>query len=254
MELGLKNKIAFVAASSQGLGKAVAIELAKEGAKLIINGRNKENLESTKKEIEKINGAEVLALAGDLSNDHEREQIIKSSLKVYDHIDILVTNTGGPPSGKFEDFKQEDWDNTYKSLLASVVGLINGFLPGMKQQQWGRIIAITSQAVKQPVNNLVLSNSVRASVAGLMKTLSNEFGIHNITVNNVMPGYTETDRLKKLIEKNSSFANAKNEIPLGRFGTPEEFAAAVTFLASERAGYITGVSLAVDGGWIKSML
>jgi len=254
MELGLKNKVAFVAASSQGLGKAVATELAKEGAKLIINGRNKENLENTKKEIEKINGANVLALAGDLSNDHEREQIIKSSLQVYDHIDILVTNTGGPPAGKFEDFKQEDWDNTYKSLLASVVGLINGFLPGMKQQRWGRIIAITSQAVKQPVNNLVLSNSVRASVAGLMKSLSNEFGVHNITVNNVMPGYTETDRLKKLVEKNSSFANAKNEIPLGRFGTPEEFAAAVTFLASERAGYITGVSLAVDGGWIKSML
>jgi 3-oxoacyl-[acyl-carrier protein] reductase len=254
MELGLKNKIAFVAASSQGLGKAVAIELAKEGAKLIINGRNKENLETTKKEIEKISGAEVLALAGDMSNDGEREQIIKKSLEVYDHIDILITNTGGPPSGKFEDFKLEDWDNTYKSLLASVVGLINGFLPGMKQQRWGRIIAITSQAVKQPVNNLILSNSVRASVAGLMKTLSNEFGIHNITVNNVMPGYTETDRLKKLLEKNASFGNAKNEIPLGRFGTPEEFAAAVTFLASERAGYITGVSLAVDGGWIKNIL
>jgi 3-oxoacyl-[acyl-carrier protein] reductase len=254
MELGLKNKIAFVAASSQGLGKAVALELAREGAKLIINSRNKENLESTKKEIEKINGAEVLALAGDLSIAEEREQIIKKSLEVYDHIDILITNTGGPPSGKFEDFKMEDWDNTYKSLLASVVGLINGFLPGMKQQRWGRIIAITSQAVKQPVNNLVLSNSVRASVAGLMKTLSNEFGIHNITVNNVMPGYTETDRLKKLLEKNSSFATAKNEIPLGRFGTPEEFAAAVTFLASERAGYISGVSLAVDGGWIKNIL
>jgi 3-oxoacyl-[acyl-carrier protein] reductase len=188
MELGLKNKVAFVAASSQGLGKAVAIELAQEGAKLIINGRNKENLESTKKEIEKINGAQVLALSGDLSNDQEREQIIKNSLQAYNHIDILVTNTGGPPSGKFEDFKQEDWDKTYKSLLVSVVGLINGFLPGMKQQQWGRIIAITSQAVKQPVNNLVLSNSVRASVAGLMKTLSNELGIYNITVNNVMPG------------------------------------------------------------------
>src|SRR5678810_977958 len=152
MELGLKNKIAFVAASSQGLGKAVAIELAKEGAKLIINGRNKENLESTKLEIEKISGGKVLALAGDLSNHDEREQIIKNSLQVYDHIDILITNTGGPPSGKFEDFKQEDWDKTYQSLLLSVVGLINGFLPGMKQQRWGRIIAITSQAVKQPVN------------------------------------------------------------------------------------------------------
>jgi len=254
MDLGLKNKVAFVAASSQGLGKAVALELGQEGVQLIINGRNKENLESTKHEIEKISGRKVLAFAGDLSNDNEREQVIKNSLEEYNHIDILITNTGGPPSGKFEDFKQEDWDKTYKSLLVSVVGLINGFLPGMKQQRWGRIIAITSQAVKQPVNNLVLSNSIRASVAGLMKTLSNELAVHNITVNNVMPGYTETERLKKLLEKNSSFASAKNEIPLGRFGTPEEFAAAVTFLASERASYITGVSLAVDGGWIKNIL
>ncbi len=254
MDLGLKNKIAFVAASSQGLGKAVAIELVKEGAKLIINGRNKEVLENTKQEIEKINNEEVFAVAGDLSIADEREQVIKNSLQTYDHIDILITNTGGPPSGKFEDFKLEDWDNAYKSLLVSVVGLINGFLPGMKQQRWGRIIAITSQAVKQPVNNLVLSNAVRASVAGLMKTLSNELAVHNITVNNVMPGYTETERLKKLLEKNLAFASAKNEIPLGRFGTPEEFAAAVTFLASERASYITGVSLAVDGGWVKNIL
>ena len=254
MELGLKNKVAFVAASSQGLGKAVAIELAKEGAKLIINGRNKEVLESTRFEIEKISGTTVLALAGDLSDDHERERLIKKSLQAFDQIDILITNTGGPPSGKFEDFKKEDWEKTYNSLLISVVDLVNGFLPGMKKQQWGRIIAITSQAVKQPVNNLILSNAVRASVAGLIKSLSNELGIYNITVNNVMPGYTETDRLKKLLEKNSSFATAKNEIPLGRFGTPEEFAAAVTFLASERASYITGVSLAVDGGWIKNIL
>ena len=254
MDLGLKNKVAFVAASSQGLGKAVALELAQEGAKVIINGRNKDTLEKTKKEIEKISNKEVLAVVGDLSVPADRDAIIKSALQTYNTIDILVTNTGGPPTGKFEDFKQEDWDYAYKSLLVSVVGLINGFLPGMKQQRWGRIIAITSQAVKQPVNNLVLSNSVRASVAGLMKTLSNELAIHNITVNNVMPGYTETERLKKLIEKNSTFASAKNEIPLGRFGTPEEFAAAVTFLASERASYITGVSLAIDGGWIKSML
>jgi 3-oxoacyl-[acyl-carrier protein] reductase len=254
MELGLKNKVAFVAASSQGLGKAVALELAQEGAKVIINGRNKETLEKTKSEIEKLTNAEVLALVGNLSIPADLDAVIKSALQVFNTIDILVTNTGGPPTGKFEDFKQEDWDNAYKSLLVSVVGLINGFLPGMKQKHWGRIIAITSQAVKQPVNNLVLSNSVRASVAGLMKTLSNELGVHNITVNNVMPGYTETERLKKLLEKNAAFASAKSEIPLGRFGTPEEFAAAVTFLASERAGYITGVSLAVDGGWIKNIL
>jgi len=253
MELGLKNKVAFVAASSQGLGKAVALELAAEGAKLIICGRNKENLEHAKHEIEKLSNGEVLAIAGDLSVAAEREQVIKKALQTYTTINILVTNTGGPPAGKFEELKQEDWDQAYKSLLTSVVGLVNGFLPGMKEQQWGRIIAITSMAVKQPVNNLILSNSVRASVAGLIKTLSNELAMYNITVNNVMPGYTETERLKELIETNPSFASAKAEIPLGRFGTPEEFAAAVAFLASERASYITGVSLAVDGGWIKNL-
>ena len=253
MELGLKNKVAFVAASSQGLGKAVALELAAEGAKLIICGRNKENLEHAKHEIEKLSNGEVLAIAGDLSVAAEREQVIKKALQTYNTINILVTNTGGPPAGKFEELKQEDWDKAYKSLLTSVVGLVNGFLPGMKEQQWGRIIAITSMAIKQPVNNLILSNSVRASVAGLIKTLANELSIYNITVNNVMPGYTETERLKELIETNPSFASAKAEIPLGRFGTPEEFAAAVAFLASERASYITGVSLAVDGGWIKNL-
>jgi 3-oxoacyl-[acyl-carrier protein] reductase len=253
MDLGIKNKTAFVAASSQGLGKSVALELAQEGANVIICGRNKENLESTKQEIENLTNKKLLAIAGDLSIAFEREQIIKTALKAYDKIDILITNTGGPPAGKFEEHTQQNWDNAYNQLLASVVGLINGFLSGMKQQRWGRIISITSMAVKQPVNNLILSNSVRASVVGLMKTLSNELGMYNITVNNVMPGYTETDRLKELMENNASFSSAKTEVPLGRFGKPEEFAAAVAFLASERASYITGVSLAVDGGWIKGM-
>ena len=254
MDLGLKDKVAFIAASSQGLGKAAALQLAQEGAKVIINGRNKISLESAKEEIKRQTGQEVLALAGDLSDSTQREQIVNDALQTYNTIDILVTNTGGPPSGKFETFNKGDWDKAYKNLLSSTVVLIKAFLPGMKQNQWGRIIAITSQAVKQPVNNLVLSNSVRASVAGLIKTLSNELGSYNITVNNVMPGYTETERLKKLIENDPSFTSAKSEIPLGRFGKPEEFAAAVAFLASERAGFITGVSLAVDGGWIKSLL
>jgi len=253
MELGLKNKVAFVAASSQGLGKSVALELAQEGANVIICGRNAEHLEKAKQEIERQTDREVLAIAGDLSVGAEREQIIKSALQTHNTIDILVTNTGGPPTGKIEELKQEDWDKAYNQLLASAIGLINGFLPGMKQQRWGRIIAITSMTVKQPVNNLILSNSVRASVAGLTKTLSNELGMYNITVNNVMPGYTETERLKELIETNPSFASAKTEIPLGRFGKPEEFAAAVAFLAGERASYITGVSLAIDGGWIKGV-
>ncbi|MCK0109773.1 SDR family oxidoreductase [Flavobacteriaceae bacterium S0825] len=254
MDLGLKNKVAFIAASSDGLGKAVAMELANEGATIIINGRNKTKLENTRNDIEQAYNTKVLAISGDLANSEEREGVIKTIFSHYSTIDILVTNTGGPPSGKFEDLSMDDWNNTYKLLLASTVSLIKAILPGMKDQHWGRIIAITSQAVKQPVDNLILSNSVRASVAGLMKTLASELGEHNITVNNVMPGYTKTNRLLSLIESNPSFKSAIDEIPLKRFGNPEEFAAAVTFLASERASYITGTSLAVDGGWIKHIL
>lgn len=253
MDLGLKGKVAFVAASSQGLGKAVAMLLAEEGASVIVNGRNRETLEKAADEI-RAAGAKVLSVVGDLSNPKDRDYIIVTTLKEYGKVDVLVTNTGGPPAGKFESFNQEDWDKATQQLLGSAVGLVNGFLPGMKKQNWGRIIAITSQAVKQPVNNLILSNAVRASVAGLMKSLSNELGQYNITVNNVMPGYTQTTRLTKLIEGNPQVANVISEIPLGRFGQPEEFASAVVFLASERASYITGVSLAVDGGWIKNIL
>lgn len=254
MDLGLKDKVAFIAASSQGLGKSVALELAREGAHVIINGRNQKSLEATRQEIEATCDTKVIVQKGDLSNAGDRQAIVDGVLEKFDGIDILVTNTGGPPSGKFEDLTQEDWNRTYELLLGSAVSLIRSFLPGMKDQTWGRIITITSQAVKQPVDNLILSNSVRASVVGLMKTLASELGAYNITVNNVMPGYTQTNRLKLLIEKKPAFAKAINDIPLGRFGNPEEFAAAVAFLASERASYITGTSLAVDGGWIKNIL
>ena len=254
MDFGLKEKVAFVAASSSGLGKSVAIELAKEGAKLVICGRNLNNLEIAKKEIQNAGNGNVLAIQGDLSKASDIENIIGKTLSAHQVVDILVTNTGGPPTGKFEDLNQEHWDNAYQQLLVSATSLIKGFLPGMKSNSWGRIISITSQAVKQPVENLILSNAMRASVVGLIKTLSNELGGFNITVNNVMPGFTETPRLTKLIKDNPTFANVTNEIPLARFAQPEEFAAAVTFLASQRASYITGVSLAVDGGWIKNIM
>jgi len=254
MDLGLQGKVAFVAASSQGLGKSVALELAREGAHVIINGRNAMLLEETRNELNRAGSGEVFAILGDLSIAEQREEVVNTALEKFPDIDILVTNIGGPPSGKFESLSQEDWDNAYNLLLASTVSLIQQFLPSIKKQAWGRIISITSQAVKQPVQNLILSNSVRASVVGLIKTLASELGEYNITANNVMPGYTKTNRLKSLIEKNPSFADAVHEIPLKRFGNPEEFAAAVVFLASERASYITGTSIAVDGGWIKNIL
>jgi 3-oxoacyl-[acyl-carrier protein] reductase len=254
MDFGLKNKVAFIAASSDGLGKSVALELAKEGAQLIICGRDSERLAAAKMEIEKAGNGTVQAIKGDLSVEEDVKNMISTALAKFGGINILVTNNGGPPAGKFEELKAEEWDKAYKQLLVSTTLLVRGFLPDMKDKKWGRIISITSQAVKQPVENLILSNSVRASVVGLMKTLASELGGYNITVNNVMPGYTQTSRLSNLIEQNPSFANATAEVPLGRFGRPEEFAAAVAFLASERASYITGVSLAVDGGWIKGII
>lgn len=253
MDLGLRNKIAFVAASSEGLGKSVALELAKEGAHVIICGRNVETLKIAEGEIKAL-GSRALSLTGDLSVAKDRTRMIDAALKEFGRVDILITNSGGPPAGKFDAFTEEDWDKAVQQLLVSAVGLIKGFLPGMKERKWGRIISITSISVKQPVNNLILSNAVRTSVVGLMKTLASEVGAYNITVNNVLPGYTQTARLTKLIEGNPTVASVTSEIPLGRFGKPEEFAAAVTFLASERASYITGVSLPVDGGWIKGML
>ncbi len=254
MDLGLKNKNAFVAASSQGLGKSVAAELAMEGANVAICGRDKDKLAKAQKEIEDLSGRPCLALAGDLSVETDRKYICETVLNTFKKVDILVTNSGGPPPGKFEDFDKESWKKSYELLLESVISMIDYFLPGMKSQRSGRIIAITSQAVKQPVNNLILSNTMRISVVGLVKSLSNELGAYNITVNNVMPGYTKTERLNKLIEKDPLFLKAMDDIPLKRFAEPHEFAAAVAFLASERAGYITGISLAVDGGWIKSSL
>lgn len=240
-------------ASSKGLGKAVALELSSVGAEIMLCSRTEADLIATKKEIESKTSGLVHYAVGDVSSKAGRTHILREVKSKLRGVDILVTNSGGPPFGTFESHDEEAWGNAYKLLLESTVGMINGILPGMKEQKWGRIVTITSQAIKQPVEGLVLSNSVRASILGLMKTLSNELGKFNITVNNVMPGYTETERLKHLITQNPDLNSITAEIPLGRIGKPEEFAAAVTFLASEKASYITGVSLAVDGGWIKGI-
>lgn len=253
MDLGLKNKKALVMASSKGLGKSVAFELAREGAEVMLNGRNEEELIKTAKEISDITNAAIHYAVGDVSSKTDRESILSEVKEKMGNVDILVTNSGGPPLGKFEDHDESAWENAYRLLLEGAVGMIKGVLPGMKANKWGRIITISSQAVKQPVDGLILSNAVRASVVGLAKTLSNELGPYGITVNNVMPGYTQTKRLESLIAANPEINKVTSEIPLGRFGQPEEFAAAVAFLASTRASYITGVSLAVDGGWIRGL-
>ena len=251
MDLGIKNKVALVLASSKGLGKAVALELAKEGAKVIICGTDAEALAITKVEIEAIAPNHVAAFVSDITDEKQRKILVDESVKAFGPIEILVTNAGGPASGPFEQFNLEDWKAIYNSLFLSAVDIIQQVLPSMKANGFGRILTITSITLKQPADNLISSNAVRTSLLGLVKSLSNEVAAFGITVNNLMPGYTSTNRLQELIEKNPKVNEVKETIPMKRFGKPSEFAAAAAFLVSERASYITGQSLAVDGGWIK---
>ena len=254
MDFGLLNKGALVMASSKGLGKAVAAELANEGCNVVICGRNDETLKNTSDEITSESGRECFYVQGDITSQNDRKRILSYSKSKIKSIDVLVTNSGGPKPGSFDDHDNEDWRDAYSLLVESTVSMIRGVLPDMKEQKWGRIITITSQAVKQPVEGLILSNSVRSAILGLVKTLSIELGKHNITVNNVLPGYTLTDRLETLIrQRGTSLENISVNVPLKRVGLPNEFAAAVAFLASEKASYITGVSLPIDGGWIKGI-
>ncbi len=251
MDLGIKNKVALVLASSKGLGKAVAIELAKEGARVIICGTDAKALAATEAEIQTISPGNVVSFVCDLTDETQRKRLVEQSVNAFGDIEILVTNTGGPAAGGFEQFNLEDWKHLYNLLFLSAVDVIQQVLPGMKKKKWGRILTITSVTVKQPVDNLISSNAVRTSLLGLAKSLSNEVAAYGITVNNLLPGYTNTDRLAHLMEKNPKVNEVKETIPMKRFGTTTEFAAAAAFLVSERASYITGQSLAVDGGWIK---
>jgi 3-oxoacyl-[acyl-carrier protein] reductase len=263
MDLGLGGRVAFVGGSSRGLGRAIAEELAQEGADLVLTARGDVALRETADSIRRSSPARVVAVAADTAKPEGIRAIIDAANGEFGHIDILVTNTGGPPAGKFESHDAETWRAAYGSLLESVTSLARAVLPAMKERGWGRIINVTSIAVKQPVDDLILSNSLRAAVTGFARTLANEVAEAGITVNNVMPGYTRTDRLEHLAAR---VAKAKglpetgmleawnDEIPARRIGEPHELAALVAFLASERASYITGQSIAVDGGWIRSLL
>ncbi len=264
MDLGLKGKSAIVGGSSRGLGRAVAEELAAEGADVVICARDADTLEGTKETIQGLTGSRVVAVQANLSEPAEVEKVVGAGVAEFGKIDILVTNTGGPPSGKFEALTADDWQVAVRQLLESTVNFARSVLPGMKSRGWGRIINLTSIAVKQPVDGLMLSNSVRAGVTGFARTLANEVAPFGVTVNNVLPGYTRTDRLVELAEQSdaakqsggveSVFEVWEREVPMGRLGEPRELAALVAFLASERASYITGTSITVDGGWTRSLL
>ena len=262
MDLGLKDRVAIVAASSQGLGKAVALGLAREGAKLAICSRSESNINRTAEEIRRETGVEVLARPVDVTDYDQVRSFISETNDRFGRVDICVTNAGGPPAKPFAETTVEDWRAEVDLNLMSTLYFVREVLPLMQQRKWGRVITITSSSVKQPVDNLVLSNSVRSAVSGLVKTLSNEYGKDNILVTNVCPGYTLTARLDELsgrlakaegVDAGEIRQRWARQVPLGRLGRPEEFANMVVFLASERASYITGVSVSIDGGLVRGI-
>lgn len=262
MELGLRGKVALVAAASRGLGRAVADELAAEGVSLVLCARGEEGLKEVCREIGQKTGVPVVGVSADLSKTEAIEGLFHEAIKHFGQIDILITNVGGPPAATFENLSREAWEAATNQLLTSVLDLTRMVLPGMKKGGWGRILNITSIAAKQPVENLILSNSLRAAVTGFAKTLANELAPFGITVNNILPGYTRTERVEQLaltiaekegITPTEAQSRWTAEIPMKRLGEPNEFAALAAFLVSERASYITGSSIAVDGGWIRSL-
>jgi len=263
VDLGLRGKVALVAAASRGLGRAVAEELAAEGASLVMCARGEQALQEAANAIRTSSGAEVEAVAADVSRAEDVERLVHAAIERFERIDILVTNAGGPPSGTFDSLGPDKWEDAARLTLFSTVNLCRAVLPGMKQRHWGRIINITSITVKQPVEGLMLSNSLRAAVTGFARTLANEVARDGITVNNILPGYTRTQRVEELARATAerekitvaeAMRKSESQIPMGRLGEPREFAAVAAFLASERASYVTGTSVQVDGGWIRSLV
>jgi 3-oxoacyl-[acyl-carrier protein] reductase len=263
MDFGLEGRVAIVAASSRGLGKACALELAREGAKVVICARHVQSLTAAADEIRTATAAEVLPIQVDLTDAAQIQHLADEALRRFSRIDVLVTNNGGPPAGYFSDFDDEAWLAAQQLTLMSAVRLIRAVLPAMRAQQWGRIVNIASVSVKQPIDNLVLSNVYRPGVIGLAKTLSAQVAGDGITINNVAPGYTRTDRVVELsraraLEQGKTveevLAETTASFPMHRMGEPEELAALVAFLASERASYISGTTILVDGGYAKGLL
>jgi 3-oxoacyl-[acyl-carrier protein] reductase len=263
MDLGLAGKVALVAAASRGLGRAIAEELASEGAALGICARGEAALRAARDQIAAHTGAEVHAVAADVSDREGIARVAREVLDRFGRVDILVTNAGGPPAGAFESHDWDAWQRSVDLTLRSAVELTRAVLPGMRERRFGRVIHVTSLAVKQPIDGLMLSTSIRAAVTGFARTLANEVAADGVTVNTLLPGFMNTERVVELNEITAARekvpieaveARTRARIPTRRIGEPRELAALAAFLASERAGYITGQALAVDGGWIQSLL
>lgn len=263
MDYQLKGKVAIVTGASRGLGYATARALALEGCKVVINSRDREALSNAAASITEESNVPVLPLAGDISIPHVPKKIVTETVAATGGLDLLVTNTGGPPAGKFDTFDDEAWQNAIDLCLLSHVRLIRAALPHLKRSSAASVLTITSYSVKQPIPNLVLSNSVRAATVGLTKTLALEYGSDGIRFNSILPAWTETERVYELMNARAQAngTTVEEEIkkqsstsPFGRMGTPDEFANAAVFLLSPAASYITGVMLTVDGGMYKGTL
>ncbi|MDA4118629.1 MAG: SDR family oxidoreductase [Thaumarchaeota archaeon] len=262
MDLGLKGRVALVTASSKGIGLGTAKVLAREGMKVVISSRNGERLEKARDGLAAETGAEVHAVPADMTVKKDMERLAGESAKRFGAVDVLVYNAGPPKAGTFDDLTDSDWDEATRLLLLSAVTLTKGLVPQMKERKWGRLIYITSFTLKQPVANLVLSNTVRLAIAGLSKSLSKELGPYGITSNCVVQGFIRTDRAFQLVEKRASDAGTSvdeayremaKSIPLGRYGEPEEVGSLVAFIASERGAYLNGGAFAIDGGYLSSV-
>ncbi len=262
MDLGLKGKVAMVAASSKGLGFGIAKALAEEGALLSIGSRTKDDIEAAAEQLRKETGTQVLASVMDSSNPESILNWTDATLMEYGGGDKLGVNAGGPPAGKFEDFSDEDWQSAFELNLFSAVRMIRAALPSMRERGGGSVLTITSMAVKEPIDVLILSNVMRSGVTSLIKSLSAQLAADNIRLNNLMPGRIKTDRIKHLDSLNASKQGISIEqlqktnqslIPLGRYGTIEEFGRCGAFLLSDAASYVTGSSLAADGGLLKTV-
>ncbi|GAB4130734.1 MAG: SDR family oxidoreductase [Ignavibacteriales bacterium] len=262
MDLNLKNKTVLVTGGSLGIGRATAELFIKEGCKVAICSRSQSNLIAAASEIKKFYNVEPLWVVCDLTKYSDIENAVNVVKRNYGPIDILVNNVGGPIPGKFSEISDEDWYKAFEQLLMSNVRMTKAVLPDMKEKNWGRIINVTSLSVKQPVDNLLLSNSLRSAVTAMAKTLSNEIGNYNITVNNVAPGYTLTGRLYELAVNKAKetgeshehiLAKMSADVPLKRLARPDEIGSLIVFLASEQASFITGTTLLIDGGVVKSV-
>ena len=264
MDLGLKGKVAIVAASSKGLGRASALGLAREGALVTINGRDAVSLAETAKAIRAETGGDVIEIVGDMSNPDDIKRLISETIRQRGQLDVLVCNSGGPPAGSFSNFPDDQaWLDAINGNLMSTIRLSREALPYLEAQGGGSITNIVSVSVKQPISYLVLSNTARTAVIGMAKSLATEYAPKNIRVNNVCPGSTMTDRITKLAANRAEkegrpaseiIAEDAAKIPMGRHGTPEEFGNVVVFMASPAASYVTGVTIQVDGGAVQSLL